>query len=163
MTVALARVARMSSALRWSLPNARPSACCLVATERHMPGDKPRDPGRLVRVEIPRLGKERRELPPGQFIDEQVVALDDDQRYLPRYRDRTGDGLLDLPTELRGVDDGFGRRGKSAHEGHEARAIERVGRSFALRTPQPLELALSQVKAVHRHQDRVRVKRRHQR
>ena len=41
----------------------------------------------------------------------------------------------------------------------EAGRVERVGRSLAVRPPQPLERRLREVEAVHRHDDAVRAER----
>ena len=69
-----------------------------------------------------------------------------------RDGDRAGDRLLDLAPELGRVDDLVVAGAQAREQRDVAGGVERVGRAHAIAPPEPHELRLGEVEAVHRHE-----------
>ena len=107
---------------------------------------------RVVDLHVPDLVEQRRDLGPWTFLQQQVVALGDDELRLRQHGNGAGDRLLDFAPELGRVDDLV--RALLAHppqQRHVAGAVEGVGRALALGPAQALQLHLREMEAVHRH------------
>src|SRR5690606_23177991 len=117
-----------------------------------VPGDEPDDAQLLVLLDVPALVEQRPHPGPVAVRDEQVVALGDDERHLPRHGDGAADRLLERAVEERGVDHPLVGRPQPTQERDVAERVEGVGGALAVVPAEPVELGLGEVEAVHADQ-----------
>ena len=127
------------------------------ATVCHVPGHEPFQPHGVRQVDVPALGQQGSHPHPCSVVQQQVVALDDDQRRRGIDADRAGDRLLDLASEQRRVHDvGVGAvrgrllSGEPAQQGDEPGRVKGFRCSLALSATEAFQLGLGEVVAIHR-------------
>ena len=120
--------------------------------ERLVPGHEPLQPDVVGQRDEPRLVEQPGHRAEAVVVEEQVVALRDDERDVRRDRDRARDGIAQVAAVLGRVH--RARLGAQApQQRHVPGGVERVGRALAVGPADPFELGLGQVEAVHRDDD----------
>ena len=145
------RVAATRSALAWS--DTGPSA---GRGRRGLPCATCRSTSRSTRVVSScstnhTSSSSGRTVRPAAVLEQQVVALRDDQPVLRAYADRAGHRQLPGPVERRRVDGWAVSVAQPGQQREVPRDVEGLGRPLAVAEPEPGELVVVQVEAVHRH------------
>ena len=122
---------------------------------RDAPGYEPLLPQGPGHFHVPRGVEQRCEGLPALAVVQQVVALGDDERHVPRDRDRPGDRQLDGAVEARGVDHVLVPAAQTAQEARETGDVEGVGGSHPVPASKADELLLREMESVHGDQDGV--------
>jgi hypothetical protein len=117
----------------------RPRACGLgILAVGHVPRDQSLLAHGIIGHQEPGLVDERAHASEIPIINEQIVALGDNQRGRAVHGDRVRDGLFDLAQEARGIDNVIALIAKTLEECDVTGGIEGIGCALAI-TPTEIE------------------------